>query len=63
MMLDMLEGVLPLTMKHAICEAHRQKHITIAELNEELKKFCLGQNDRANKSVLLSADSSKPQGL
>ncbi|KAJ8346571.1 hypothetical protein SKAU_G00279720 [Synaphobranchus kaupii] len=52
---DMLEGVFPLTMKHVICEAHRQKHITITEINEELEKICIGQNDKANKPVLLSA--------
>lgn len=60
---DMLEGVLPLTMKHVICQAHRQKHITIAELNEELQKFCIGQNDKANKPVLLSERLLKTSGI
>lgn len=51
---EMLEGVFPLTMKHVICEAHRQKHITITGLNEELQKFCISQNDKTNKPLLPS---------
>lgn len=60
---DMLEGVFPLIMKHVICEAHRQKHITITELNEELQKFCIGQNDKANKPVLLSERLLQTSGI
>ena len=60
---DMLEGVLPLTMKHVIREAHRQKHITITELNEELQKICIGQNDKANKPVLLSERLLQTSGI
>lgn len=60
---DMLEGVVPLTMKHVICEAHKQMHITIAELNEELQKFCIGQNDKANKPVLLSERLLQTSGI
>ncbi|XP_049328494.1 uncharacterized protein LOC125787802 isoform X1 [Astyanax mexicanus] len=51
---DLLEGVLPLVMKLVICEAHKQKHITIQEINNELKSMTIGKNDRANKPVLLS---------
>lgn len=60
---DILEGVVPLTMKHVICKAHRQNHITITELNEELQKFCIGQNDKANKPVLLSERLLRTSGI
>lgn len=33
---------------------HINKNITITEINEELRKFCIGQNDKANKPVLFS---------
>ena len=60
---DMLEGVLPLTMKYDIREAHRQKPITRIELNEELQKICIGQNDKANKPVLLSERLLQTSGI
>ncbi|XP_035989246.1 uncharacterized protein LOC110368027 isoform X1 [Fundulus heteroclitus] len=50
---DLLEGVIPLVMKLVICKAQTEKHITIKEINEELQKICIGQNDKANKPVLL----------
>ncbi len=51
---DLLEGEIPLVMKLVIGKAHTEKHITIREINEELQKLCIGQNDKANKSVQLS---------
>lgn len=60
---DMLEGVFPLTLKHVICEAHKQKHITITEINEELQKFSFGQNDKASKPVLLSERLLQTSGI
>lgn len=51
---DLLEGVIPLVMKLVIGKAHTEKHITIREINEELQKLCIGQNDKANKPVQLS---------
>lgn len=51
---DLLEGVLPLVMKLVICKAHNQKHITISELNDELKNVNIGKNDRRNKPVPLT---------
>ncbi|MGL5674006.1 MAG: hypothetical protein ACRDC9_13165, partial [Plesiomonas shigelloides] len=60
---DMLEGVFPLTLKHVIHEAHKQKYITITEINEELQKFSFGQNDKANKLVLLSERLLQTSGI
>lgn len=51
---DLLEGVVPLVMKLVICKAHTEKHITIREINEELQKMPIGQNDKTNKPVQLS---------
>jgi len=51
---DLLEGVIPLVMKLVICKAHTEKHITINEVNDELKHINLGKNDRQNKPVELS---------
>ena len=51
---DLLEGVIPLVLKLVISRAHAEKHITIKEINEELQKICIGQNDKANKPVELS---------
>lgn len=35
-------------------KAHHEKHVTIQELNEELRKMSIGQNDRTNKPVPFS---------
>lgn len=51
---DLLEGVIPLVMKLVISKAHTEKHITIKEINEELQRISIGQNDKANKPVQLS---------
>lgn len=51
---DLLEGVMPLVMKLVICKAHNQKHITIHEINDELKNVNIGKNDRPNRSVPLT---------
>lgn len=51
---DLLEGVIPLVMKLVISKAHTEKHITINEINEELQKIHIGQNDKTNKPVQLS---------
>ncbi|KAJ7998220.1 hypothetical protein DPEC_G00220330 [Dallia pectoralis] len=51
---DMLEGVIPLVLKLVLCQAHKEKHISIQEVNEELQRMTIGQNDRANKPVQLS---------
>lgn len=50
----LLEGVLPLAMKLVICKAHNQKHITIHEINDELKNVNIWKNDRPNKPVPLT---------
>lgn len=51
---DLLEGVIALVMKLVISKAHTEKHITIREVNEELQKLSIGQNDKRNKPVQLS---------
>lgn len=51
---DLLEGVMPLLVKLVLCKAHREKHITIQEINAELSQFAIGQNDRKNKPSQLS---------
>lgn len=51
---DLLEGVIPLVMKLVIGKAYTEKHITIQEINEELQKIHIGQNDKENKPVQLS---------
>ena len=51
---DLLEGVIPLVMKLVISRSHTEKHITIKEINEELQKICIGQNDKQNKPVQLT---------
>lgn len=43
---DLLEGVIPLVMKLFFGKAHTEKHITIREINEELKRLSIGQNDK-----------------
>lgn len=30
---DLLEGVFPLVLKLVVCQAHKEKHITIQEIN------------------------------
>lgn len=55
----MLEGVIPLVMKLVICKAQTKKHITIKEINEELQKISIGQNDKANKPVCYQIDYRK----
>lgn len=54
LMHDLLEGVIPLVVKLVLCKAHRDKHMTIQEVNAEISQFSLGQNDRANKPSQLS---------
>ena len=51
---DLLEGVIPLVLKLVISKAHTEKHITVTELNEELRKLSIGQNDKRNKPVKIS---------
>ena len=51
---DLLEGVIHLVMKLVICKALSEKHITINEINDELKHINLGKNDRQNKTVELT---------
>ena len=51
---DVLEGVIPLVLKLVIGKAHTEKHITIREINDELKRLCIGQNDKNNRPVQLS---------
>ncbi|CAI5674003.1 unnamed protein product [Oreochromis niloticus] len=51
---DLLEGVIPLVMNLVICKAHREKHITIYEINDELKNVKFGRNDKPNRTVPLT---------
>lgn len=60
---DLLEGVIPLVLRLVLTQAHREKHITIDEVNEELKKMSFGQNDTANKPVLLSENLIRKSGI
>ena len=60
---DLLEGVIPLVMKLVICKAHTEKHITINEVNDELKHINLGKNDRQNKPVELSETILRNSGI
>lgn len=39
---DFLEGVAPLVLRLVVCKAHQEKHITIQELNDELRKMSIG---------------------
>lgn len=50
---DVLEGVVPAMLKLVVGQAHKEKHITIPEINE-LQQLALGQNDVKNKPVQLS---------
>ena len=54
---DFLEGVASLVLRLVVCKAHQEKHITIQELNEELRKMSIGQNDRTNKPVAFSKNT------
>lgn len=51
---DFLEGVAPLVLRLVVYKAHQEKHITIQELNDELRKMSIGQNDKTNKPVAFS---------
>ena len=41
---DLIEGVVMLIVKLVLCQAHKQTHITIQEINEELQQVVIGQN-------------------
>ena len=46
---DLLEGVIPLVLKIVVCQAHKEKHITIQEINEELQHLAIGQNAKKKR--------------
>ncbi len=48
---DILEGVIPVTLKHIINSFGRD--LPIADINAESGSFCFGKNDLKNKPVLL----------
>lgn len=50
---DILEGVVPVILKLVICQSHKEKLITIPEINSELQHLAIGQNDLKNKPVQL----------
>lgn len=50
---DVLEGVVPLTLKLVIKALHKDKFVTITDLNNRLKDFGFGQNDKRNKPPLI----------
>ncbi|KAF1391041.1 hypothetical protein PFLUV_G00064480 [Perca fluviatilis] len=53
---DLLEGVVPLTVKLVVCQAHKEKHITIQEMNEELQQLHIGQNDKKTDQCCFQRD-------
>lgn len=63
LMHDLLEGVIPLIIKLVLSWAHREKHITIQEVNNELEKLSIGQNDKRNKPVHLSEQILHGSGI
>lgn len=60
---DLLEGVIPLVIKLVLSWAHKEKHITIQELNDELQQLSIGQNDKKNKPVQLSERTFHKSGV
>ena len=48
---DILEGIIPVTLKHVINSFGRA--LPIADINAEIESFCFGKNDLKNKPVLL----------
>ncbi len=60
---DLLEGVIPLIIKLVLSWAHKEKHITIQELNDELQQLSIGQNDKKNKPVQLSERTLHKSGI
>lgn len=60
---DLLEGVIPLTIKLVVCQAHKEKHVTIQEINEELQQLSIGQNDAKNRPVQLSERLMQNSGI
>ncbi len=60
---DLLEGVIPLVLKLVVCQAHKEKHITIQEINEELQHLAIGQNDKKNRPVQLSERLMQSSGI
>ena len=48
---DILEGVIPVTLKHVINSFGRA--LPVADINAEIGSFCFGKNDLKNKPVLL----------
>ena len=51
LMHDFLEGVVQKTLTFVIRDLHRGKHCTVQHLNEELKQFRIGENDKSSKPV------------
>lgn len=60
---DLLEGVIPLIIKLVLSWAHKEKHITIQELNNELQQLSIGQNDKKNTPVELSERTLHKSGI
>lgn len=48
-----LEGIVPLISKSLLKVMHREKTVAIQEVNDILKRFYFGQNDRRYKLVLI----------
>lgn len=51
---DFLEGIVPLVLKSVLKALHRDKTISIQEVNDSLRKFCYGHNDCPSKPVLIT---------
>lgn len=50
---DFLEGIAPLVLKSVVKAFHRNKTISIRDINDSLRMFCYGQNDCPSKPVVM----------
>ncbi len=51
LMHDLLEGIVPLTLKLVLAALHREGIVTLAQVNSEISNFEFGKNDSKNKPV------------
>lgn len=48
-----LEEIVPLVLRSVLRALHKDKTLSIQEVNDGLRKFCLGQNDCPSRTVLI----------
>lgn len=48
---DFLEGVVPVLIKLVLTQCIQQRYVSHKEINEKIKSFCYGRNDKKSKPV------------